>query len=284
VFALPSPRAVLKSPHVRALVFVRLCAIVLLFPADVARAQTVPLVNPGFEAGFTGWTYYTKKKANAIQLSSDAHTGVSSMELRDKDAWIVQESAHVLAAGDDVVLRFWVKDPGKEKEDDANWNAALVWLDSTGTVQTITSIQAWRAKTWEERMLAFTVPVGDNSVGRRLAVFFGAGKKRILLDDVVLEVNNRTCFGFPAEYAGSLKNLKKRVYAVPVVMTEPGTLHSIAAYTQGKEKEKIRYAVYADAAGAPGARLAETVADPLGTKNWHWHTIPAPEVILMPGT
>ncbi len=253
-----------------------------------ARAQAVPLSNPGFEADLSGWTYWTKKKADAIRVVTTAHTGSKAVELRDKDAYILQVTSHAIAAGDEIVVRFFVRAPagGKEKDeyDEAFWRAALVWVDGKGKVQFIAETQAFSAATWTERMLAFTVPAGDPSIGRALGVYFGSGKKDVLLDDVVLEVNAVDCAGTGAPLSGTLKPKEKRVYAQAVDVAGSGTLQSLAVYVAPKkEKDELRLALYADAGGSPGALLAETAVDRAGSKSWHWHTIPAPAIPIAPG-
>jgi|GEM_PF-4629386 len=276
-----SPLELCRAPGFRALVLACPGAIVLLFPAAGARAQTVPLVNPGFEDGFTGWTYNTQSSPGPIYVSSDARTGTSSMEFNGQNASIVQETSYVLHAGDDVALSFWVKGPNGTA---SNGTASMVWIDSTGAIQPITSSNAWHASGWSEKILSFKIPSGAPSIGRHLAVFFGTGAPWIRLDDVSLEVNNQTCIGFPTEYAGSMTNLDQRVYAVPIQLTEVGTLRSIAAFTQGNEQNAIRYAVYADTSSQPGNLIAQTSADALGTLNWHWHAIATPAIALSAGT
>ncbi len=252
-----------------------------------ASAQAVPLVNPGFEADLSGWTYWTKKKADAIRVVGDAHTGSKAVELHDTDAYIVQESAHVVAAGEEIVLRFFVRNAKageKDDEDDAWWRAALVWIDTGGGVHFIAETRAFSAADWTERALAFTVPSGDPAIGRTLGVYFGSGKKKILLDDVVLEVDAVDCAGEPAPLGGVLKPKEKRVYAQAVDVTGSGTLQSLAVYLDAKkEKDELRLALYADAGDAPGALLVETPVDRAGSKDWHWHTIPAPAISITPG-
>ena len=68
-----------------------------------------------------------------------------------------------------------------------------------------------------------------------------------------------------------------------MALPEDGTATSITAYVGGKNDRNVRYAIYTDVAGEPGALLAQT-PNALTTAAMDWLTIDLPDTALAAGT
>jgi len=68
--------------------------------------------------------------------------------------------------------------------------------------------------------------------------------------------------------------------ATQKVLNENMTVGTIGAYVKGSPSKDIRFALYDDAAGEPGALIVETAAENMWSSQYHWHTIAiAPEAL-----
>ncbi len=70
--------------------------------------------------------------------------------------------------------------------------------------------------------------------------------------------------------------------ATLVTLTEDGTLTSITAHVKGASPKQLRYAIYADSTGEPGALIVQSNAEAAGNQ-WHWHTIDVAPTALTAG-
>jgi len=88
-------------------------------------------------------------------------------------------------------------------------------------------------------------------------------------------------FGYDTIFAGTRGNVRRKQFATQVILSEPGTATSITAYVGGAEKP-LRYAIYADEAGEPGALLAQTENEDT-EMDMQWTTIALPNTVLAAG-
>ncbi len=76
-------------------------------------------------------------------------------------------------------------------------------------------------------------------------------------------------------------DVEQQQIATRLTMPEDGTLLSITAYVGDNDKD-VRYAIYADSGGEPGALLAETLTD-VSAKTMGWLTLLLPDTPLTAG-
>lgn len=72
-----------------------------LLPVIVARAEPIPLLNPGFENGQSGWAF--KDKGISLVSGEAARTGSQGLRINDED----------IDRGSDVACARFVTEPGK---------------------------------------------------------------------------------------------------------------------------------------------------------------------------
>ncbi|MCX5659910.1 MAG: hypothetical protein NTW19_09335 [Planctomycetota bacterium] len=89
--------------------------------------------------------------------------------------------------------------------------------------------------------------------------------------------------GFPTAFTSKAKKIQTKQIATKVTLASSATLNSIAGYHYGTSGKKVRYAVYADSSGAPGALLVQTGTSGV-TSSPSWVTISAPSTALAAGT
>lgn len=90
-------------------------------------------------------------------------------------------------------------------------------------------------------------------------------------------------FGYTAAYSGEQDGVGNTQVATRVALDADATLESISAYVRGAPNSVLRFAIYADDNGQPGALIAQTDTDNVGSNTFHWHTLPAPDVQLEAG-
>lgn len=86
--------------------------------------------------------------------------------------------------------------------------------------------------------------------------------------------------GYRSRFSSKSRNASGMQFATRVALAQGGTLNSISAYSKGNKK--VRMAIYADSAGAPGALLAQTNSG-TGSTAGKWVTVAAPSTTLAAG-
>ena len=114
--------------------------------------------------------------------------------------------------------------------------------------------------------------------GRRAAISLAIGVCALL--PAAAEAQH---FGHTTAYGGEHGGVSSTQIATRVELDADGTLESISAYVRGTPSRVLRFAIYADDNGQPGALLAQTGTDNVGSNSFHWHTLPAPDVQLEAG-
>lgn len=89
-------------------------------------------------------------------------------------------------------------------------------------------------------------------------------------------------FGFETEFPSSQNNVRRLQIATQVTLPEDGTATSITAYVGG-DPDQVRYAIYADQGGEPGALLAET-QNVTTSSDMNWIAAELPATALTAGT
>ncbi len=91
-----------------------------------------------------------------------------------------------------------------------------------------------------------------------------------------------TNFGFDTIFDQTQNGVRRKQIATQVSLLEDGTITSISAHVGGSNKV-VRYAIYSDVAGEPGALLAES-ADVISDFSMSWLSIDVPATALTAGT
>jgi fibro-slime domain-containing protein len=109
-----------------------------------------------------------------------------------------------------------------------------------------------------------------------------ASTDRISIFATTEDASNLNKFGQTTILPTQVTKVEKKQIATRVSLPEDGTLLSISAYVGNKDK-KVRYAVYRDQAGEPGALLAESFPD-ISAKTMGWLTLYLPDTPLTAGS
>jgi hypothetical protein len=91
-------------------------------------------------------------------------------------------------------------------------------------------------------------------------------------------------FGYDEILPNQQNNVRDKQIATQALLAQDATVTSISAYIKGPQPMRLRFAIYADAGGEPGALIAETAPDAVGSNTYHWHTIATPATFLSAGT
>jgi hypothetical protein len=99
-----------------------------------------------------------------------------------------------------------------------------------------------------------------------------------------MPMNIGSNLGNQAIESNELGGVADQQIARQAILCEDGTVTSISAYVKGPKSKKLRYAIYADSGGEPGALIIESAADAMGSVGFHWHTIDIAPTHLTAGT
>ncbi len=79
--------------------------------------------------------------------------------------------------------------------------------------------------------------------------------------------------GYNTVFSSSQLSVANTQHATRVTLAADTTINSISAYIYGDDEKGVRYAIYADAAGEPGALLGQTNSSSTPHETWAWKTI-----------
>jgi hypothetical protein len=90
-------------------------------------------------------------------------------------------------------------------------------------------------------------------------------------------------WGYDTAFATNRGNVHNKQYATRVSLPARAVVSSMSAYV-GKYYDDVRYAIYADSAGEPGALIAQSATKRSNGSSMAWLTIPMSDVLLDAGT
>ncbi len=135
---------------------------------------------------------------------------------------------------------------------------------------------------------------GTSSPGQRVFLPWGGAMDFTQLNATGLTILQRSIdwAGTPAVSAivgvntimsTATRSLSGKQVAFQVTVGSTQTVTSLTAYVKGAASKNLRFAIYADSGGNPGALLCQSAVVTFGTGTAHWHTIAVPSTVLNAG-
>jgi hypothetical protein len=150
---------------------------------------------------------------------------------------------------------------------DSNNKPSLVVIETGGELEDGTTAAGRRVTLpWGGSDTSFDVSSlnGDGQAIMKRAIEWAGGAE----DSPATDSN----FGYETIFASSEKNIQNVQIATQVTLSEDGTLKSITAYINGRDK-LCRSAIYTDSGGEPGTLIVESDAATKSLTDWHTFTV-----------
>ncbi len=182
-----------------------LCLLLLSAPVLV-RGEVLPLVNPGFESGTSGWAVSTSASV-AQSLSAYASMGYWGLKIKDAagaDTYTVTSVSCTASPGSTYALTLWGRSLGNYA---SGIRAEVLFTDASGNSLTPGAVSGYAAsyeisaiKWFEKRVLKGVAPAGTVYVRVRFTSLAGYGIGACVDDlELIREVPGET---YPSKVSG----------------------------------------------------------------------------------
>jgi hypothetical protein len=150
------------------------------FGESNSSAAYLPVVDPGFENGTTGWVAGFWG-CNSSITTLQAHSGGNSLAQTGSVTGGSYQDLGGLISGGTYTVSVWVR------ADSGSTAQMMLWLHDTMNNDTVQSSLFTPGTTWQRVSLTFTA---DSTNAVRIHLYYGAGSGTIYYDDVQVQMTN----------------------------------------------------------------------------------------------